>query len=108
MQALLFMSTLCLMFHGRWQNAQSQQQRMLQQRTQVSEMVSCDCVRRFSQCATAVAGPAFLLQLAWWGVAFWAAVFYTAFGGKKKEIPENAEEQAKTALTEATKVNLAN
>lgn len=47
-------------------------------------------------------------QLAWWGVAFWAAVFYTAFGGKKKEIPENAEEQAKTALTEATKVNLAN
>jgi hypothetical protein len=24
-------------------------------------------------------------QLAWWAVAFWGAVFYTAFGGKKKE-----------------------
>lgn len=29
-------------------------------------------------------------QLAWWGVAFWATVFYTAFGGKKKEAPAPA------------------
>lgn len=33
-------------------------------------------------------------QLAWWGVAFWGAVFYTAFGGKKKEA---APEEAKAA-----------
>jgi hypothetical protein len=28
-----------------------------------------------------------LLQLAWWGVAFWGSIFYLAFGrgGKKKE-----------------------
>lgn len=30
------------------------------------------------------AAPVKTPQLAWWGVAFWGAVFYTAFGGKKK------------------------
>jgi hypothetical protein len=34
-------------------------------------------------------------QLAWWGVAFWGAIFYTAFGGKKKEKVPAAEEVAK-------------
>jgi hypothetical protein len=32
------------------------------------------------------------VQLAWWGVAFWGAIFYTAFGGKKKEAAPAAEE----------------
>jgi hypothetical protein len=35
------------------------------------------------------------LQLAWWGVAFWGVIFYTAFGGKKKEAP--AEQAAPAA-----------
>lgn len=35
-------------------------------------------------------------QLAWWGVAFWGAVFYTAFGGKKKQAPA-AEPTAEAA-----------
>jgi hypothetical protein len=38
-------------------------------------------------------------QLAWWGVAFWGVVFYTAFGGKKKEAAP--ADEAKTAVTAA-------
>lgn len=40
-----------------------------------------------------------MLQLAWWGVAFWGAVFYTAFGGKKEAAP--AAEQAAPAAAAA-------
>lgn len=36
-------------------------------------------------------------QLAWFGVAFWGAIFYTAFGGKKKEAAPAAAEEAKPA-----------
>jgi hypothetical protein len=37
------------------------------------------------------------VQLAWFGVAFWGAIFYTAFGGKKKEAAPAAAEEAKPA-----------
>jgi hypothetical protein len=37
------------------------------------------------------------VQLAWFGVAFWGAIFYTALGGKKKEAAPPPAEEAKPA-----------